>query len=92
MSMRGVGAVSEFGVVRRVRVERRFSAAFAEHQRSAWAAAVIGNDGSGSSLIVWNDLGRQPEGWLYPLYANSETRLWCVRFHNSGPKRILPTE
>jgi hypothetical protein len=25
--------------------------------------------------MVWDDLGRQPEGWLYPLYANSETGL-----------------
>jgi len=22
-------------------------------------------------FIVWDDLGRQPEGWLYPVYANS---------------------
>src|ERR1035441_4811229 len=35
----------------------------------------------GPSLIVWCDLGRQPEGWLYPVYANSETGLavaWVV--------------
>jgi hypothetical protein len=30
---------------------------------------------SGSSLLVWDDLGRQPEGWLYLVYANSETGL-----------------
>ena len=24
---------------------------------------------------MWDDLGRQPEGWLYPVYANSETGL-----------------
>jgi len=58
-----------------VRVERRFSAAFAAHQRTAWAAAVIENDRSGSSLTVWGNLGRQPEGWLYPVYTNSETGL-----------------
>jgi len=44
---------------------------------------------------VWGDLGRQPEGWLYPVYANSETGLAgkLLRFrlannaavaHNSG--------
>jgi hypothetical protein len=24
---------------------------------------------------VWGDLGRQPEGWLYPVHANPETGL-----------------
>ena len=24
---------------------------------------------------MWGDLGRQPEGWLYPVYANSENAL-----------------
>ena len=25
-----------------------------------------------SSFVVWRNLGRQPKGWLYPVYANSE--------------------
>jgi hypothetical protein len=28
---------------------------------------VIKNDHNGSSLIMLGDLGRQPEGWLYPI-------------------------
>jgi hypothetical protein len=67
------------GAVRRVRVERRFSAAYAADNQIAWATAVIFNDRSGPSLIVWSALGRQPEGWLYRVYTNSEPALVWLR-------------
>src|ERR1035437_2302974 len=41
---------------------------------------IMNNPGSAPrplriSLVRWGDLGRQPEGWLYPVYINSETCL-----------------
>jgi len=48
------------------------------------------------SLVRWGDLGRQPEGWLYPVYINSETGLaprplelpnWLHGFHRRTHNR-----